>query len=251
MEKERKPKITKEEKKKAKAEKRKKLREEGKGIVNEFRKFISRGNVVDLAVGVIIGSAFSAIVTALTNIFLSICTWWIPGGLSGLVTCLPATNAAQAGVAGIGQSFASSELEEMTIIFAATRGAEGLEATDANFMDFQNALLSNYTNHGGTYYYNGANLIDWGAFLNAVITFLLIAVVLFLIVKAINMVHKKADAIKAAQLEAYYVKHPDERPAPVVEGAPKLSETDLLIQIRDELKKSNESKVKISDDAGV
>ena len=33
----------------------------------EFKKFISRGNVVDMAVGVIIGSAFSAIVTALTN----------------------------------------------------------------------------------------------------------------------------------------------------------------------------------------
>lgn len=34
---------------------------------NEFKKFISRGNVVDMAIGVIIASAFTAIVTSLTN----------------------------------------------------------------------------------------------------------------------------------------------------------------------------------------
>lgn len=38
-----------------------------KNILNEFKKFVSRGNVVDLAVGVIIGSAFSGIVTSLVN----------------------------------------------------------------------------------------------------------------------------------------------------------------------------------------
>jgi len=38
-----------------------------KDILNEFKKFISRGNVLDLAVGVIIGSAFSGIVTSLVN----------------------------------------------------------------------------------------------------------------------------------------------------------------------------------------
>ena len=38
-----------------------------KGIFAEFKKFITRGNVIDLAVGVIIGGAFSTIVTALTN----------------------------------------------------------------------------------------------------------------------------------------------------------------------------------------
>ena len=41
----------------------------GKGLIKEFKEFISRGNVIDLAVGVIIGGAFSAIVTNLvTNI---------------------------------------------------------------------------------------------------------------------------------------------------------------------------------------
>lgn len=37
------------------------------GIINEFKKFILRGNVIDMAVGIIIGSAFTAIVTALVN----------------------------------------------------------------------------------------------------------------------------------------------------------------------------------------
>ena len=78
------------------------------GVMSEFKAFITRGNVVDLAVGVIIGGAFSAIVTAVVNILLSLCTWGVPGGLAGLVTVLPAANAAQAGIAGIGQSFAAS-----------------------------------------------------------------------------------------------------------------------------------------------
>lgn len=38
-----------------------------KGFINEFKEFINRGNVIDLAVGVIIGGAFTAIVTALTT----------------------------------------------------------------------------------------------------------------------------------------------------------------------------------------
>lgn len=39
----------------------------GKGFVNEFKEFISRGNVLDMAVGVIIGSAFGKIVTSIVN----------------------------------------------------------------------------------------------------------------------------------------------------------------------------------------
>ena len=38
-----------------------------KGFMNEFKKFISRGNVVDMAVGVIMGSTFTKIVTSLVN----------------------------------------------------------------------------------------------------------------------------------------------------------------------------------------
>ena len=38
-----------------------------KGLIGEFKEFISRGNVIDLAVGVVMGSAFTAIVTSLVN----------------------------------------------------------------------------------------------------------------------------------------------------------------------------------------
>ena len=85
-----------------------------KKLWKQFKAFINRGNVVDMAVGVIMGSAFSAIVTAFTNILLSVCTWGVPGGLKGLVTVLPAVNAAQKGMnetIGLGQSFASSDLQ--------------------------------------------------------------------------------------------------------------------------------------------
>ena len=44
-----------------------KQKEKAKGLLHEFKVFISRGNVIDLAVGVIIGSAFTAIVNSLVN----------------------------------------------------------------------------------------------------------------------------------------------------------------------------------------
>ena len=44
-----------------------KLSEKGSGFIKEFKEFIARGNVMDLAVGVIIGNAFSKIVTSLTD----------------------------------------------------------------------------------------------------------------------------------------------------------------------------------------
>ena len=49
-----------------------KLNNESKGFVKEFKTFIARGNVMDLAVGVIIGSAFSKIVTSFTTILTSL-----------------------------------------------------------------------------------------------------------------------------------------------------------------------------------
>jgi large-conductance mechanosensitive channel len=209
---------------------------------NEFKAFITRGNVIDLAVGVIIGGAFSAIVTAMVNILLSLCTWGVPGGLAGLVTVLPAANAAQAGIAGIGQSFAASNLTQMTQTYAAANGVSNLQPTDATYLQWQTALLGKYTLKGGNYYFNGAALIDWGTFINAIISFLVIALVLFIIIKVVAAAKAKQDAMKAALQEKYYEQHPDERPAPVVAGAPAPTEMDILIQIRDELKKSNGEK---------
>jgi len=48
-----------------------KIKHKGKGFFGEFKEFILRGNVMDMAVGVIIGAAFSAIVTALTDDFIN------------------------------------------------------------------------------------------------------------------------------------------------------------------------------------
>jgi large-conductance mechanosensitive channel len=213
-------------------------------LIAEFKAFITRGNVVDLAVGVIIGGAFSAIVTAMVNILLSLCTWGVPGGLAGLVTVLPPFNgnAAQAGIAGIGQSFAASDLTTMTQTYAAANGVANLQPTDATYRQWQTALLGKYTLKGGAYYFNGAALIDWGAFINAIISFLVIALVLFIIMKVVAAAKAKQDEMKAALQEKYYEQHPEERPAPVVPGVPAPTEMDVLIQIRDELKKANGEK---------
>ena len=60
--------------------KRKEALEKGKGIIHEFKDFISRGNVLDMAVGVIIGAAFGKIVTSLVNDILMPLVGIIIGG---------------------------------------------------------------------------------------------------------------------------------------------------------------------------
>ncbi len=204
-----------------------------KSLWKDFKAFISRGNVLDLAVGVIIGGAFGTIVTATVNILLSICTWGVPGGLKGLVIPLPAITDAQKGIEGIGQTFALSDLKEMTEIYAKSKG---FEITADNYAAMENALTGKYTLHGSTYYYNGSAIIDFGTLINAVISFLIIATVLFIIVKVAATLKKRKDEYDAKLLEAYYQKHPEERPAPVEEALPQPTETELLTQIRDLLK---------------
>ena len=65
-----------------------------KALLNEFKEFINRGNVIDMAVGVIIGGAFTAIVTSLTDNIINPLISVIAGGsateISGLV--VPGTN---------------------------------------------------------------------------------------------------------------------------------------------------------------
>ena len=110
---------------------------------SEFKKFISRGNVVDMAVGVIIGGAFSAIVTALTNqILMPIINW----------------------------------------ILAAIIGKNGMEGAVT--------ILSRATDEAGNLDLANSIYIDWGAFITAIINFLLIALVLFCIIKAINVANE-------------------------------------------------------------
>lgn len=185
-----------------------------KSLFKDFKAFISRGNVVDLAVGVVIGGAFGAIVTAVVNVLLSVCMWAVPGGLSGLVTVLPAVSSSQHAPANLPDVISAADWLNLTT------SQQGL-----------------YVKHGGSYYYSGLAVIDWGAIINAVISFLIIALVLFAIVKTIATLKEKDAKIKAAALEKYYEKHPEERPAPVVPGKPAPTETELLTEIRDLLAK--------------
>ena len=124
------------------------------GILSEFKDFIAKGNVMDLAVGVIIGGAFSAIVTSLVTDVIT------PALLN------PALKAAQV------------------------------------------ADLAGLKTDGGILY---------GKFLAAIISFLVIAFVIFLIVKSLNSMKKKEEA------------------APAAPASP--SQEELLTQIRDLLKK--------------
>ena len=173
------------------------------GFFKDFKAFISRGNVLDMAVGVVIGNAFGAIVTALVNILLSVCLWGVPGGLKGLVTVLPAANGIQKGMnpgIGLGQKFAAADLQKMGEALAAVNYPNLNPETDVAAWTTavegaKGAILGKYTLHGSTYTYNMSAVIDWGAFINAVISFLIIALVLFIIVRV---------ASKAAQKRAEF-----------------------------------------------
>jgi large conductance mechanosensitive channel protein len=169
----------------------------------EFKAFIAKGNVLDMAVGVIMGGAFNAIVTAFTKILMSICTWGVPGGISGLVTVLPAATNAQRGLQFLEngekvfrQSFELGDLNTMVINWAASQNV--IITTDSDsFVQWKNSLLTNYTLHGTTYTYNMSAVIDWGTFINAVISFLIISVTLFVILKVYTTLKKKRLAFEA------------------------------------------------------
>ena len=88
-------------------------------------------------------------------------------------------------------------------------------------------------NHGTTFTYNMRAIIDWGTLINAFISFVIIAVVLFIIVKVVNTVKRKNEEIKAKALEEYYKKHPEERPVEPEPGEPVPTEIDYLKEIRD------------------
>ena len=117
-------------------------------LLKEFKAFITKGNVVDLAVGMIIGAAFTAIVTALVNnIFKPLINAIPMGDLQGLITMLVAKN------------------------------ADGLTAAEC-----AKPGIAFVTDMSKSVY------IDWGAFIMAIINFLITALVLFALVKLINMV---------------------------------------------------------------
>ena len=215
----------------------------GKGIIKEFKEFINKGNAFMLAVGVVIGGAFGAIVTAFVNILLSVATWPVPGGLKGLVTVLPALTDAQKGAAFLVegetvhlQSFTLAQANDRVIQFAAAQG-KVLTVEDADFIQWKNSLLGLYDQHGMTFTSKMSAVIDWGALLTAIISFLIIALVLFIIVKVVSAAAAKKAALEAKAKEAYYEKHPEERPVPPEPGKPEPTEVELLKEIRDALVK--------------
>ena len=132
----------------------------GKGLIGEFKEFIMRGNVMDMAVGVIIGAAFKDIVDALTADFI------------------------RPLIDGIGGTEVAGKIE----IY-------------------------------------GGQFLNWGHFVTAVLNFLIIALVLFLMLKAFN---------KIASLGKKKVAEEEAAPAVV-----KTDEAILLEEIRDLLKKES------------
>ena len=139
----------------------------------DFKAFIAKGNVMDLAVGVIIGAAFSSIVTSLTGDVIMPIVGWIFGGFDFsshfVVLNLPA------------------DYHGSMTDYAALKKA-------------------------------GAALIGYGAFITAIINFLILAFIIFLLVRFVKKV--------VDEVEGKY----EESPA-----GP--SEVDLLTEIRDELRR--------------
>ena len=136
------------------------------GMMTEFKEFAMRGNVIDLAVGVVIGGAFGKIVSALVDEVI---------------------------MPPIGLLIGGVDFSKLAITLkAATVDAAGKEVP--------------------------AVVLAYGEFINAVIQFVIVAFAIFMVVKAINRLHKK----------------PEEAPA----APPEPSEDILLLrEIRDSLKK--------------
>lgn len=132
----------------------------------EFKTFITRGNVMDMAVGVIVGGAFTAIVNALSNNILKPVINWILALVLGK----------------------NSLSEVFTYLKKVYKEEQVLDATGTPTGEVKNVIDLTQSIY-----------IDWGSFINAIINFLLIAFVLFCIVKALN---KFAEIHNEAQKEA-------------------------------------------------
>jgi large conductance mechanosensitive channel len=136
-------------------------------IVREFQEFISKGNVIDLAVGVIIGGAFGGIVTSLTNDIIMPIVGAIFGGFDFNNYFLPL----------------SSTINAPTLVAARAQGA----------------------------------VLAYGSFITVVLNFLILAFIIFLMVKAVNELRRRATRQKPVEAA------PDAPPADVA----------LLTEIRD------------------
>ncbi|MBR3306649.1 MAG: large conductance mechanosensitive channel protein MscL [Lachnospiraceae bacterium] len=149
-------------------------------FMKEFKEFALKGNVMDMAIGVIIGAAFGNIVTALTNSFVNPLISVFTGGVQ------------------------KDENGVMQVV-------------------------------GGSFEVNGV-AFDYGAFISAVINFLIIALILFIMLKAINGATEKAKKLAK--------KKEEEAPAPEDPADIKLMKEMLAImkaQDPEAAKKAEES----------
>ncbi|MEO8142296.1 MAG: large conductance mechanosensitive channel protein MscL [Sphingomicrobium sp.] len=138
-------------------------------MLSEFRAFIARGNVLDLAVAVIIGAAFATITTSLTDDIIMPVVGWLFGGLD----------------------FANYFCVLGTI-------PDGFAGDPNSYADLKKA---------------GVAVIGWGQFVTVAINFLILAFVVFLLVRWANRIMRRDDPLAGP------------------------SEVELLTEIRDELRK--------------
>jgi large conductance mechanosensitive channel len=139
-------------------------------MFSEFKAFIARGNVLDLAVAVIIGAAFATITTSLTDdVIMPVVGWLFGGG-----------------------DFSSYFIQLGPV-------PDGFRGDPASYADLKAA---------------GVPMIGWGQFVTTVINFLILAFVIFLMVRSANRLVRRADDAPAGP-----------------------SEVELLSEIRDELRK--------------
>lgn len=154
-------------------------------MLRDFKAFIAKGNVIDLAVAVIIGGAFSTIVKSLTDEII-----------------MPI----------VGAIFGGADFSRYFILLDTPEGYDGP-------LDDYAALQE-----------AGAAMIGYGSFITAVINFLILAFIIFLLVRY------------AKKVIAEFEEKPEEVITP-----PGPTEIDLLKEIRDELR--NSSAVRVTDDA--
>ena len=153
------------------------MKDKAKGFFAEFKEFISRGNVLDMAVGVIIATTFRKITTSLVNdVFMPLIGWLI----------------------------GEIDLSTLNITLSPEKLAEdGTVAKEAV-------------------------VIGIGTFVSAVIDFVLVALVVFIMIKAFNAAKDKAESLKKKEEEAAAAEEPAPEPS---------EEVKLLREIRDLLKK--------------
>ena len=152
-----------------------------KKFIEEFKAFISRGNVMDMAIGVIIGGAFGAITSSL---------------VSNVITPL------------LAYIFGAPNTDALNITL---RAAE----VDASGEVVKEALV-----------------LGLGTFVGAIVNFLVIALVLFSVIKAVNKARALAEAKKKAEEEAAAAEAEPEEPKPTAE--------ELLGAILEEIKAKKE-----------